>query len=385
MTEQPAHSPLGASSAERWLECPGSTALLKHLQLPQSDEPDYQRNGTAAHAAAADCLTKNMDGWEIIGQSYEGVEVDEEIATAVQLYLDTCRAAIAGGNPDDPRLVEYRISDPDVHRHFYGTCDFSLLNEEADRLEVYDYKHGEGIQVDAFENPQLMYYAFGILRRFPEFKGIVRLRIIQPRGFHADGPIRTWVTDAFTIRKWAVEVLIPAMNRAELDDYLEPGSWCRFCPAKLVCPMLTSLFGAACLANPKDVVNLNTEALDRSYEQREGVKFYLKALEDEVFRRLNNGEEMKTAKLVNKKANRVFKDGAEERFVSAFGEQALTKPALKSPAEMEKIGPPAKALVNEWAYSPKTGLTVAPMKDPRLAIKVQTLAETYAGAGQDAD
>lgn len=37
-TEQrPAHSPLGASSAERWMNCPGSVALLKDLKMETTD------------------------------------------------------------------------------------------------------------------------------------------------------------------------------------------------------------------------------------------------------------------------------------------------------------------------------------------------------------
>ena len=47
------HSPLGASGAERWMECPGSTALLSQLDLGETDDPDYRVDGTTAHAGAA--------------------------------------------------------------------------------------------------------------------------------------------------------------------------------------------------------------------------------------------------------------------------------------------------------------------------------------------
>ena len=36
------HSPLGASGAERWMNCPGSVNLIKSMVLPESDEEDYQ-------------------------------------------------------------------------------------------------------------------------------------------------------------------------------------------------------------------------------------------------------------------------------------------------------------------------------------------------------
>src|SRR6202043_907979 len=86
---------------------------------------------------------------------------------------------------------------------------------------------------------------------------------------------------------------------------------CRFCPAKLVCPLMTSLFGAAMTADPKLVVKLTDESLGRSYKYTAAVKFYLKAMEDETFRRLNCGGEITGVKLVHKRADRVYKPLAE--------------------------------------------------------------------------
>jgi hypothetical protein len=142
---------------------------------------------------------------------------------------------------------------------------------------------------------------------------------------------------------------------------------------------MISLFGAACTADPKIVVTMDTASLERSYAMREAVKFYLQAMEAEVLRRAMVGEVMTKFKLVNKKANRVLKDGAEVVFKTRYGDEAMTKPGLKSPSELEKIDAAAKALVKEWAFTPKTGMTIAPIDDPRLAIKVQPLAEVYTG------
>lgn len=381
--QRPKHSPLGASGAERWMNCPGSITLLKTLTLPESDEPDYRTLGTAAHEAAAACLSRGCDAWEIMGETFNGHVADKDMADAVQLYLDTVRPHFAQCLPDRQCFIEYPISSP-RHELFYGTVDAAVVVAGADHhgqenLVLFDYKHGEGIAVDVEHNPQLMYYAFGFLEEYTDIDKVM-LHIVQPRAFHPDGPIRIWETTAAEIRKWAEEVLFPAMDRAQIDADLDAGPWCRFCPAKLVCPMLTHLFKAACTANPKTIINLSDDSLGRSYQHKEGVKFYIKALDDEVYRRLNAGGSVPGTKLVPKKANRAYKTDATAVFVKEFADEAMTKPELKSPAEMEKLGTRAKALVKEYAYTPQTGLTVALDSDLRVAVKVQSVQEAFGGA-----
>jgi len=354
------------------MNCPGSVELLKTLNLPSSDEPDYRTLGTAAHAVACECLQKGLDAWEVMGQKYGKHEADDDLINAVQFYLDEVRSLIT---PASKLYFEFQIDNPDFHPQFYGTVDCGVITGTT--LYVRDYKHGEGIAVDVEWNPQIMYYAYGLLRHHPDVTE-VNLGIVQPRGFHPDGPVRTWVTSADSIRAWASETLKPAMDRTELDHSLDAGPWCRFCPAKLVCPLMTSLFGAACTADPQVVVNLSDASLGRSYQYVQAVKFYLKAMEDETFRRLNGGGEVPGTKLVMKKANRVWKEGFNDVFAGI--KEAWTVPEFKSPAEMEKIGAEAKALVRQWAYTPQTGYTVALETDKRAGVKVQPAQEAFAHA-----
>lgn len=372
---RPAHSPLGASGAERWMNCAGSVALLKELKLPESDEPDYRKNGVAAHEALEACLREGLDAWEIVGRVFHDVTADVEIADAIQLFIDEVRPLMTSSAKV---FIEFGVDAPDFHKDFYGTLDFGLVDGAT--MYVIDYKHGEGIAVDVEDNPQVKYYAYGLLRHHPEVEKVV-LKIIQPRGFHPQGPVRTWETSADAIRSWAEGELLQAMLRTELDNDLDAGPWCRFCSAKLVCPLMTSLFGAAMTADPKIVVNLGDESLGRSYQYVQAVKFYLTALETETLRRLNLGHVVNGVKLVYKKANRVFKPEAQDIFLKEFGEDKVMKPPeFKSPAEMEKLGAKAKALVHEYAYTPTSGLTVALESDKRPAVKVQSTAEAFSVA-----
>ena len=379
------------------MNCAGSVALIKALEIVgESDAPDYQKNGTAAHEAAAACLEAGMDAWEVIGQKFgQDVEVDGEMAVAIQVYLDYVSEISKNATV---KMVERRISHP-AHPLFYGTVDYGQLStpdgrefdelciqhqvtaDYGDLLDVTDYKHGEGIMVDVWDNPQIMYYAYGLLRQHPTAT-LVRLTICQPRGFHVEGPIRVWVTTAKYINDWAAEELIPAMHRTEMDHTLDAGPWCRFCPAKLVCPLLTSLFRAACVSDPKEVIQLSDDSLGRSYGYTQAVKFYLKAMEDETFRRLNSGRSVPGTKLVLKRANRVWNPDALALMPAMFGGEHLTEPEVKSPAELEKLSPGAKKFVKEHAYTPQSGLTVALSSDTRCAVTVQSSAEVFKGAAE---
>lgn len=409
----PAHSPLGASSAERWMNCPGSIALLNKLDLTAvSDEPDYRREGIAMHEAAAHCLAAGTDTWEIVGEKFHDTEIDGPMADAVQVYLDRVRPSINGFH-GQRFFIETRLARPEVHASMFGTVDFGAMvpsnmsvaagacppksnTQIRPFLDVTDLKGGEGIVVDPEDNEQMKYYAFMLLdQHFADASDDldVRLTIVQPRAFDVRGPIRDWWTTAGEIRAWVKDELVPAMLATQIDGDLDAGPWCRFCPAKLVCPLLTGLFKAACVTDPKTIVTMDDKTIGREYQQVQAVKFYLKALEEEALRRLQLGQEIDGIKLVPKKANRVFNEEVEvmiagkkvamktaAALVQLFGDEALTKAEIKSPAQIAGIGPDAKKFVSEWAYTPQTGLTVALASDKQPAVKVAKPKEVFAAA-----
>lgn len=348
------------------------------LTLPDTDEPEYLAFGRHAHSLCARMLESGEDAWEAIGEKFGEAEeyaVDANMADAVQVYLNKVRPLIAKATSV---RIEQKMYRPDLHKYFYGTADLALYFEEEALLDVTDYKHGEGIFVDVEWNPQIMYYAYGLLDRYPGVRR-VRLRIVQPRN-HEGPPIRVWEISAEELCQWAEDELLPAMNRKAMDKLLNAGPWCRLCPAKLVCPLLTALFGAAAKADPKEIINLSNESIGRSYQYIPAVKFYLRALEAEAFRLNNAGKDVPGTKMVPKKSNRIYKDGAEEIVIARFGDAAYEPRALKSPAQIEALGPEGAQVVAEWAYTPFTGLTVALASDRRQGVKVQSLGEKFAGA-----
>ena len=353
------------------MHCPGSVTLLQRLSMGESDEPDYRRDGVRAHEVAASCLNEKRDAWEFMDEQF-----GEEHANAVQSYLDYVRPLIASA---DSVRVEQRLHRPDLHPLYYGTADLALYFQGEALLDVTDYKHGEGIVVEVEWNPQIMYYAFGLLDTYPDAQR-VRLRIVQPRSYHRSGPVREWEISRSELEAWARSELIPAMERTQMDGTLDAGPWCRFCPAKRACPLLVGLFGAAMKYDASQIVDTSDENLGRQYQQIQGVKFLISAIEKETHARLLKGKPGldKFVKLVAQKANRVWKAGAETVLKARLGVAAYSKPELLSPAATEKLSPDAKAIVKEWAYTPLTGTTVALADDKRPAIKQRTAEEAFA-------
>lgn len=382
----PAHSPLGASGAERWMNCPGSVALLNHLHLPPSDDPDYRKDGSAAHEAAAAVLQNDLETWEVVGATYEGVEITAEMSDAIHVYVEECRSIMAEAKAEGGRIfIEEKMHHPQVHKMYFGTVDFAAVIPSQRLLKVRDYKHGEGIVVEPYWNAQFLYYAYGILLLYPDVDTI-EVGVVQPRIWHEDGPVRTFTLTAQQLRDWVQQELVPAMNATEVDGSLDAGKWCRFCPAKLVCPLQKALFGAAMRADPREIVNLSDEEFGRNYQYIDAVKQYIAAAEKEAYRRLYTlGRTIEEIKLVHKKANRVFKTEAETVFKARYGDKAYSPAKLKSPAEMEKLDPEAKKLVKEWAFTPESGLTVALKADKRVGVKVSTAAETFTNPHVDTE
>jgi len=238
------HSLLGASSAYRWLNCPGSFRLSQ--TAPHRPSSIYAATGTLAHeyietAVNNGCYRIRPGQSLVVNCDGHDITVDQDFVDGINVMLEyLLRAA---GN--DWYEVEFQVSLEDCFPvsppvPVFGTVDAGLVFGET--LEVVDYKNGSGITVSAVENPQLMFYAAGLLRYLPpalhDQVQRVKMTIVQP---HAQGvsPIRSWEIDVVDLLMWVDDVLVPGVEAcAQPDAPLVPGTWCRFCPVSHACPKL---------------------------------------------------------------------------------------------------------------------------------------------------
>lgn len=346
------HATLSASSAHRWINCPGSVRLCTGLVSPLTE---YAERGTANHTLAEWCLTdaKFTDAAEKIGKSVlksritgEFLVVREEDASAVQVYLDTIRTDFAR-TPGAVLTVEKRFNLDWLYPGLFGTND-AMLSQPYGILRVYDYKNGAGVAVDAEGNPQAMYYALGALGRDNlESVEEVEIVIVQPNG--QGEKVKRWSCTPDDLYNWANNVLQPAAIFTENPDApLRDGEWCKFCPAAAQCPQLRkTAFEAAGLAFtdvlPSEVALpapalLPVEQLGRLAEIGKQLRAYFTAIDDAVHQHLIQGHRVPRWKLVEGRASRKWADEAKVAAVlqPLYGESIYEPRSLRSVSQMEK-------------------------------------------------
>ncbi|RIY24730.1 nuclease, partial [Bifidobacteriaceae bacterium WP021] len=85
-------------------------------------------------------------------------------------------------NCQDPIiLIEQKVDFSTYVPDGFGTADCIIVGEKT--LQVIDFKYGQGVLVDAYENPQMKCYALGALTLFDSLYEIqtVEMSIFQPR------------------------------------------------------------------------------------------------------------------------------------------------------------------------------------------------------------
>ena len=375
--ELPEHSPLGASGASRWMKCPGSVGLSSGVY---DEESYFAELGTAAHMLGELCLRTGDQTWQYVGfHMYADTYVDAAMAQAVNIYIAELRNMYPSAKEGVDAWVEYGFHCPSIHPFFYGRSDFVYFDKLNRVLHVWDYKHGEGIIVEAANNPQGMYYAVGVLEKMDMWNAVdkIVIHIAQPRGFHSDGPLRYWATTPADLEVWLDEVLLPAMYLAETSKDTASGTHCRFCPARSrSCPQITDdmdeLEKLMSIASQEGGAGeLSDLQVARFLNLFDVAKIVAEAAGKTAFSRLQAGKKIKGRKLVQGKSNRAWKDEAEEPLKEKFGDKAMTDPKLKSPAQIDKM-PEGKKWTARYAFKPAASLTVVAEDDTRREVSRDT-------------
>jgi hypothetical protein len=308
----------------------------------------------------------------------------------VQVYVNDCRAIMERCNYDGLAVVEKTYHLPEIHPLLKGTVDFGYLSL-AHGIFLRDYKNGEGIGVEAPNNPQLLYYAFLLILAMKwtdpaHYEIPVNLGIVQPNFYGIYEDVIPWITTVGHVLDWGNRVLLPVMwerYNAPRDEPREedavPGEHCQFCPVLLECPKMQKAYRTYAEASEDFVTMLTNEELDELYAQRDYARRFSKALETVVHARLMTGSKIPSAKLVAKQTARVWKPGGVAAIQAAFGAKAFKPSEPLSPAGVEKLSSRGKELALEWGYKPDSnGLVVAPITDRRPEAKRTGNAEIFA-------
>jgi hypothetical protein len=225
------HALLSASSSHRWLNCPPSARLCESYEDKGSE---YAAEGTSAHML---CEYKLKVALGIRAKdptadlSFYNAEM-EDCANGYAAYILELVEMAKQSCADPIVLIEQRLDFSKYVEGGFGTGDCLVIADGT--LHIVDYKHGQGVLVEAEDNPQMKLYALGALEIFDGIYDIdtVSMTIYQPRRDN----VSTYTVFKESLYQWAEEVLKPAAELAYAGDgEFNCGEWCMFCRAKAEC------------------------------------------------------------------------------------------------------------------------------------------------------
>jgi len=344
---------VGGSTAKRVIACPASVQLV--AKMPPKPSSEHADCGTLLHNVIAEVLEKHQPVESFIGTKYNSQVLTED------LINEKLRPALEALDAIDPDRqmdyeVETRVGFGDFLPNVFGSTD--LIGRIGHRAIVLDWKFGDGVMVDAEENPQLMFYAAAAMRTPAAawaFKHAteIELIIVQPPF------IRRWVTTRERIEQFERE-LAQAVNVSSWPNApMQSGDHCRWCAAKPICPQMT---GAVDRALKQQIVELDAPKLAEYLKQADILEGWIKDLRALAFQVLESGSPMPGYKLVAKRATRQWVD--EAAAAEFLGDKAY-KSELISPAQAEKL---VKKIPDELIKRVSSGTTMAEESDSRPAV-----------------
>lgn len=370
------HSVLGASAADRWMNCTPSAQLTAGME---DETTTFAAEGTAAHALCEWKVRKalKMRAGRRPTSDYWTDEMEEFTDDYRDFIMDL--VGQAKQNCKDPvTLIEQHLDFSCYVPDGFGTGDFLLVADKE--LNVVDFKYGRGVAVYADHNPQMMLYALGALNLFDCLYDIeqVTMTIFQPRL----SSISTWTITATELYQWAEDVLKPkAELAAKGEGEFVSGSWCRFCKARNTCraraesflELARMEFQPPALLSDEEVAEVMEKA-DELSKWASDVMAYAQA------EAIENGKHWDGYKLVEGRSVRKFSDEAKvEAAAKAAGYTDIYNKSLITLTAFEKLmGKKTFAdVLGQYVTKPAGKLTLVPVSDKRPEVSVNTVNDEF--------
>ena len=273
------HSEISPSNASRWLNCPGSVALLRTLPPEDESAKTAARLGSIKHAMMAlfyhyvrefgiDVADHLVVAAGFVKRMYPDldkfIERPDELVIEMASYVGRLTEA-ANSDPAPAIGVEVPINLSEVHVGMAGTADAVIMARDQSVIEVVDYKSGRS-QVDPKHNPQLQLYMIGAIGMAPDgsthnFDGHF-VTIAQPdesgkmqfKSSHIDiEDLRDFFDQARRIAK-SIHADTPP-KRVPSDTA------CQWCRAKSICPEYREFACYDLMSDLEDVSTVGPEAV----------------------------------------------------------------------------------------------------------------------------
>lgn len=368
------HAILSASSSHRWLNCNPSA----RLELEFEDrETTAASEGTAAHALCEHKLKRRL---KLRSDRPVSQFDNDEMEQHTDDYADFVMEQVTRERRRDAEtqvLIEQRLDFSCYVPDGFGTGDCVIVSKG--RLHIIDFKYGQGVLVDAEENPQMKLYALGALREFGEKYQIkrVKMTIFQPRREN----VTTWETTVCRLKRWADKDLKPKAKKAyNGEGNYCPGEWCLFCKAAVKCRARAEEKLRLAQSEFKLPPLLTDAEIEAVLEKLPDMKKWAEEIQDYALTSALNGKEWKGFKLVEGRSVRKYSDEDEvAKAAMSAGYNDIYKKSLISITDMERLmgKKDFATILGGLIVKPQGKPTLVPDTDKREAITVSNAKNDF--------
>jgi hypothetical protein len=297
---------------------------------------------------------------------------NEEMECCAEEYAAFVLDAYQGKKDEgkDPLvLTEQRL---DISRYVpdcSGTGDCIIIADKS--LHIIDFKYGQGIEVLADRNTQMMLYALGALDMFGSLYEVsdISMTVFQPRLAN----VSTFTMKAGDLMQWAESYLRP---RAELafrgEGEFCPGPHCRFCKVKATCRRRAEQNLELARYEFAEPVLLGDEEIAGILAKADELAAWVGDIRGYALSVLGRGGKLEGFKLVEGRSVRRYTDEqAVADAVSASGFDPFEHKVLGITAMTELLGRTRfNEILGPFICKPKGKPTLVPESDKRPAITI---------------
>ena len=369
------HAILSASSSHRWINCTPSARLELNYD---SKETEASAEGTAAHALCEYKLMKALNlASEKPASQYDGPQMDGYTDGYAGYVLEALEEAKKMCK-DPIILIEHKLDFSCYVPDGFGTGDAVIIADS--KLRIIDFKYGQGVLVDAEDNPQMKLYALGALELFENLYDIaeVEMTIYQPRREN----ISTWSIEVSELKRWVDEQLKPTAEIAyEGGGEYQPGEWCQFCRAAVKCRARAEAkmrlaeyeFKLPPLLADDEIEDILASVDDLTKWANDITAYATEAA-------INHGKRWTGFKLVEGRSIRKYKDEeAVAEASEAAGYMDIYKQSLITLTEMEKLMGKVKFqdVLGGLVIKPPGKLALVPESDKRQVVNISNAMNEF--------
>lgn len=237
------HSKWSPSSSATWTGCTAAPDAIEEARkkgiIPEDDLSEYAQEGTIAHEYAEKVATGKM----------RLSEIDQPMRDHIAGYLAECQERIDLSSLLAPSEHAYEKKFPIFYRpEDRGTADFFQIRHYpsgAVEIDILDFKYGQGVKVEPFENTQLAIYARSAIEEEQMLQGVqfnpettfVHMGIYQPRHHSFQGSAEWWdlrLSDLIEFTDWIGQKYEESRD-PERQQFNPAAKTCQFCPLRKVC------------------------------------------------------------------------------------------------------------------------------------------------------